>query len=236
MSESTSQFGFAATTLTTQDTACLLVGRFIQDWSFVEFEINKDIQKLVGLESLEGPILTANMQVRDKIFALKTLLHVFAANDADRAVSVEILKRASDMSAHRNTVAHNMFWRHEGGGVEFSITKAKGKLSFPNVIWSESDFAEKTAAMAAIKGELKAAVATATRFRARHMAAKDAKNIFANALTGLYAPTGGSEGPGGLLDLGQLALATPDSPSPIHQREPETPKAPRKKSKGGKSR
>jgi len=205
----------------------------MQDWAFVEAALGRGIRKLIGAQSVEGTILTANMQVRDKIFAMKTLLHVFTPSEDNRAACVSLMNRIGALNTHRNTVAHNMFWAHETGGVEFSITKAKGRLSFPVVIWKEEDFSNRSAEMTAVTKELETAVNRAARFRTQAMAAKGVPNLFGNALLMTNPPPSGGQGAlGGLLGLGQQLLANPDSPPPSDQTEPQTPKAPRKKSEG----
>jgi hypothetical protein len=230
------------------DRAYRLVGKFMSDWAFLEYELNQGIRRLADLGTLETVAITANMQVRDKIHALKTLLNLFHPED-DAADIDSLMTKIGNMAGDRNTLAHTMFYGHEKG-VELSMTKAKGKLQATSVIWPTKQFAEKGARMAELSVELRRAVAAAAGLRSRwlsHQASTRAKagNIFATGgmFNALRPP---AEPMSGLYSLG--LLADPNLPLPTRQnsrtaspekapRKPRakkatTPKTPRPKAKG----
>jgi hypothetical protein len=225
--------GLAAAKPDSDRDACLWVGQFMRDWSFVEHAITKGLRELVGVEVLDGAILLANMQVRDKMSALKTLLNAYAPTEEDRVKFAALMNRAESMSTQRNIVAHNMFWIHESGGVEFSIKKAKGKLSFPKVVWSEKDFESRYSEMHAIFGELGRAVAAASLVRTSLGRSRKTTNLWSNTLFSTSSQPG--EGLGALAALfGQAPppQSVQRSPPPMPQTTAQTPKAPRQKPSG----
>jgi len=208
-----------------EDEAFRLVGEFMSSWSFVEYELNRGIQKLAGLGILEGRIVLTNMGVRDKIHTLKTLLYMYSPT-AERDVAVSLLNTAASMSESRNMIAHTMFWPHEGGGVEFAVTKAKGKLLFPNTVWGKEMFEEKFEAMSKLKRNISSAVQKADRIRS--LSKTTDKNWFwANIYDLTQSPP--TEGLGGLMTQGLRALqlqGSPSSPTPNPEAAPQTPEAP----------
>lgn len=117
------------------DRACLLVGRFMYHFALLEGAVNRGIEKLLGLKSLEGTIATSNMQFRSKIHILKSVVHL----KSGKAESLKDLESIADFSTTRNVIAHTVFGP-ENGSVRFLTAKAKGKLSYPATIYSEADF------------------------------------------------------------------------------------------------
>jgi hypothetical protein len=118
-----------------------LVGYFLQFWSVLESNLNHAIEHALDLKMVQGAIVTKNIQLRDKIHMLKTLVDV-------RGMHVERLKKVLDdvatLSGDRNMIAHDMFMADdEGDGVQFIVVKAKGKLSFPETRWSIVHFLKK---------------------------------------------------------------------------------------------
>ena len=215
-----------------------LVGEFMHEWSLLEHQINKGLQKLLGLPGMEGTIVTANMQVRDKIQALKTLLHLFSVGD-DEAAALNLMTRIANMSGDRNVVAHNMFWPHKDGGVEFSLTKAKGVLQFPNGVWGAKQFAEKRVRMAVLARDLKSAVAAATGVRERWLRSQLSKsgsvpNLFSNAITGHLTPSPELGGQGLLSGLSLTPQETDSSLSTTHETGNQPPPSPPAKPKARK--
>lgn len=225
------------------DEAYRQVGRFMSAWAFLESELNAGIRTLSGLGSMESAIITANMQVRDKINALRTLLVLFSLEEDEKAAE-RLMTKIGNMSKDRNTVAHTMFWPQEkGSGVEFSRIKARGKLETLSVIWSAKQFDEKVARMHELQHQLKDAVKSAARLRQawlRHTASKHPKPNL-SALSGLTidpTPTEGSrlQGLAGLLSLHiQEPLSsqptTPETAPQTLEAPPEKQKAQRKSEK-----
>lgn len=121
--------------------ACRLVGRFIYHWALLESTLNSGVRKVLGLGVLEGAIVANNMQCRAKIHIIKTYVNLVGDGaEAWRKVAVKNLEAIASMSDKRNVVAHVPFGPHKGGGVDFITIKAKGKLAFPDMVWSKADF------------------------------------------------------------------------------------------------
>jgi len=198
--------------------ACLLVGRFIHHWGFLENALNRSISEFLGSERLISLIVLANIQARDKINALKTLLNTFGPTDDARTKSAAIMSKIGNLNGDRNLIAHTMFWAaKEKGAVEFAVTKAKGRLNLPRTVWRETDFEQRISLMSRAMVEIEPLVKQAVRFQRLH---PDPHRRM-NALTELGVGSG----------LGVLAaLYHPDPQPQAPQGSPKaTPrKAPRK--------
>ena len=122
--------------------AFALIGHFLQNWSILESSLNRVIEAGLGLETLSAVIATRNIQLRDKIYIASTIVSITYLKDKEKYEAC--LKKIQKMVAWRNLVAHELFMADEkGDGVEFLVTKAKGKLEFPKTRWSVSDFIDK---------------------------------------------------------------------------------------------
>lgn len=122
----------------------LLIGTYLQSWSFMETDLNDAIQVALGLNSLQGVIVCKNITLRDKIYILKSIITL---NDRKKIYESEVdaLSEIADIAGkERNMIAHDAFVPDkEGDGVRFLVMKAKGKLVFPDSRWSIADFQEK---------------------------------------------------------------------------------------------
>lgn len=118
--------------------ALALVGHFLQWWSMLESKLNDALGNGLRLTQLQTTIVTKNIQLRDKINILKTLVHT-RGQEVERFKGA--LEEVSKLSLDRNMVAHDIFMDDDDGdGVKFLVVKAKGKLAFPNTRWSIADF------------------------------------------------------------------------------------------------
>lgn len=156
-----------------------LVGTFLQMWSFLEAELNDTVQAALGLGNLEAVVVSKNVQLRDKIHIVKTMIGLrFRENSDDHKNFRKLLEDVRNASADRNMIAHEMFGPDEDGdGVEFLITRAKGKLTFPKTKWSISEFEEKYSTLISLTkklGEFRAKIAKQT---------KEAKELFPDTPT-----------------------------------------------------
>jgi hypothetical protein len=125
----------------TEEECQRMVGEFMQTFSFLEDKINRIIKDIADLNTVEGTILIANISFRDKSNSLKTLLNFFLIAEKDRKIISTIFKKIEKVSTYRNQVAHNMFWASDdGSGLVFGITKSKGDLSMPDIVWTKNDF------------------------------------------------------------------------------------------------
>lgn len=225
--------------LVDHDEAYRLVGRFMSAWAFLESQLNAGIGTLSGLDSIESAIITANMQVRDKINTLRTLLVLFSLEE-DGEAAERLMKKIENMSTDRNTVAHTMFWpQKEGSGVEFSRIKARGKLERRLVVWPAKQFDDKVARMHELQDQLTDAVESAARLRRTWLRLKASERPKPNlsALSGLTIdpmPTEGSrlQGLAGLLSL---QIQEPLSSQPTtSEAAPQTLDAPPARAKAQK--
>lgn len=122
--------------------ACALVGMFLQEWSFVEARLRSIIGKALGLNQLQAAILAANMQLRDKIHVVNTIVGLTQFSNQTRSASYRVLlNEIASYSKNRNMMAHDFFAETKNGeGVSFFVIRAKGNFSLPDVTWSIEAF------------------------------------------------------------------------------------------------
>jgi len=125
-----------------------LVGKFMWNWSYLEFVMNQSLAKLVPIDgTLQAAILTTNLGVRDKLKTIKTLLNLYLGEKTDAGkAACKVVEKIGDLNDNRNTVAHTYFTPH-AKGVEFHVVKASGAISFPNTVWTDSEFQERITKM-----------------------------------------------------------------------------------------
>lgn len=121
-----------------------LVGTYLQKWAFMEADLNEAIEIALGLDSLPGIIVCKNIQLRDKVYILKSIISLNNPGDRFQA-DIDALSKIADLATkERNLIAHEAFAADkEGDGVRFFVIKAKGKLSFPEARWSIAEFLQK---------------------------------------------------------------------------------------------
>jgi hypothetical protein len=121
--------------------AYALVGQFLKRWSELEQCIHEAIGAALNLDETKRYILCANLQLRDKVHVLRTLVNVsnFPAN-----VKEETDKELDAILTYtkRNMVAHNAF-EADGDGVAFLPVKAKKSFSRPRERWGIKEFEEE---------------------------------------------------------------------------------------------
>lgn len=123
--------------------AVALVGQYLQRWSSLESSLNEAIGRAFGLTAVQEAIITRNMQLRDKLNVLKTVI-ALVNNDRDSRYTKTLTEIGNLLTTERNLLAHESFWDDDkGDGVQFLTVRAKGKLTFPNIRWSIQDFQER---------------------------------------------------------------------------------------------
>jgi len=122
-----------------------LVGEFLYRWSVMESKIKEAITKSLGLNIVQGAIVTSNISLRDKIYILKTAVDLSEIKPKEeREKFKSVLQKVANYSPTRNMVAHDRFEPVKDKlGVRFGVIKAKGKLNIPHTEWSEDKFQEE---------------------------------------------------------------------------------------------
>lgn len=127
-----------------QRRAYALVGEFLHTWSEMELCLHDAIGAALRLDSLMQFILCANMQLRDKLNVLRTVVDVSDIPDGMREHFSKRLRELTDYSPVRNMMAHDPFEPNSNGdGVIFSAVKAKGKFDLPPVEWNIKKFQDE---------------------------------------------------------------------------------------------
>lgn len=92
------------------ETRCFaLVGHFLQTWATMELCINDAIGHALRLRPLMQFCLCANMQLRDKLNVLNTLVDISSLTDTERKHFSSTLNSLIHYSTNRNMVAHDPF-------------------------------------------------------------------------------------------------------------------------------
>jgi hypothetical protein len=96
---------------------------------------------MMGLESLNALILTANIDVARKV---NLAICGMQFQHIDQNAAVKDLKRFYEINDDRNIVAHSFFGPpKDSDGVEFYRTTAKKELKIGKILWAKADFTEK---------------------------------------------------------------------------------------------
>ena len=126
-------------------------------WALLEGQLNTAVEKLLGLENLAGVVVTANLTFRSKLHIVQTMIELKAAKPTEwSAAAKKDLTRIADLSNVRNTVAHTTFGPPTDGEglVQFLTVKAKGKLQFPNDVWTKETFDKHCGEMSRLRTRL----------------------------------------------------------------------------------
>lgn len=133
------------------------IGNYMFVWACVESGLNRLVTTAMKLGSTDGVIVCANIQVRDKLYIAETAIDLQSTrDDAWRKAAKSTIKKARKHSEDRNRVAHNFFAPEEGNpeNIRFFIRKAKGKLEFPEIVWTPQILEEKLSGLRAIATDL----------------------------------------------------------------------------------
>jgi hypothetical protein len=118
-----------------------LVGEFLRRWSEMEIAMHQGIAIAMKLDDTMQSILCANVQLRDKLNILRTIVDVSNIDNDAKEKFKKILRDIGEYSPIRNMMAHDNFSSDEKQtGVVFFQVKAKGKFSKETPVWDIDAF------------------------------------------------------------------------------------------------
>jgi hypothetical protein len=199
--------------------AYMLVGRFLSHWSHLESAVNDSVGSLLKMQTIEAAVATANMQLRSKLHIIKTMIDFRCGKTPWGKAALKDIERIGTLTdTWRNIVAHRPFGPHKDG-VKFFVISARGKLTFPHVERSETDFLLVSTEVMELGDRVREITAALT-------AKKRSGGLF-----GMFAnvPSSGPLGPDSPGLLGHLLLGSQDSPSATNGKDPQTPQEPEEK-------
>jgi hypothetical protein len=107
----------------------------------METVLNDAIASAMKIDFTMRAILCANVQLRDKIHILRTIVGISTIAKSEKTRFDKALKGIATHSLNRNMMAHDAFGPDdEGNGVLFLQVKAKGNFSQPKIIWTTEQF------------------------------------------------------------------------------------------------
>ncbi|MEW9808773.1 hypothetical protein ABUE31_22565 [Mesorhizobium sp. ZMM04-5] len=197
--------------------AYALVGYYLNGFGMMEHALNECIRKALKLDFAQGVIVTRNMQFRSKVNVLRTLIN-HAISDPDEQKRYDKFALAiSGMGDERNIVAHDWFGPDEtGDGISFFVTKAKGKLGFPDIVWSIEQVDDKHSALLKAAETLKLLQPFFTKSDLVRALLHAGKQPAPNSMIGELSL-------GGLADLLPPSDQDSDPPTTTESTSPQTP-------------
>lgn len=199
-----------------------LVGHYLNSFAIMEASLNEVIACAIGLSQVQKAVLCKNISLRDKTKIARTMLSLALLSDKDKKLYDKAIVSIAGHSTDRNMVAHDLFDVDEtGDGVEFFVTKAHGKLEFPETKWSVDTVEEKSEELLSLSSTL--------RECSRQL--KHAEIIAALLATPDPQPPSGAPPIGGLFQLGASALAGQTTPwflgtDPLEPKDATSPQTP----------
>ena len=135
--------------------SCRLVGQFIQHWAGVESQLDNTMAAALGLTSLQAAIVAVNIPVANKIHITATAVELAGLDEKKIKHYKRHLNKLWDLNDDRNMLVHYMFGPSEDEtATNFIVTQAKGKLKFPDIVWTSEDFAKRYKHMRALDQKL----------------------------------------------------------------------------------
>jgi hypothetical protein len=123
--------------------AYALIGQFLKRWSDLEQQIHEAIGAALRLDETRRYILCANLQLKDKVNVLRTLVQQSSFPPDVKESTNKELTTILDYP-NRNMIAHEAFEHApDGDGVVFLPVKAKKEFSRPRDQWSVDKFQEE---------------------------------------------------------------------------------------------
>lgn len=125
---------------------CLaLVGWYLQVWASMESSLSRVLHKALGLERLNGFVVTANIQLGQKITIARVSTRLSKKLSPEQVEHYHsVLKRVERQSANRNMLAHSIFWPSgDGKEVLFNVVRAREEIELPHNAWTVARFHEE---------------------------------------------------------------------------------------------
>ena len=109
-----------------------MVGRFMNEWSHIEFGLDRVISGSLKLSNTQSLAFSRALRFTMKMTLIKFLITALITNKMDNKKGLDLLKKIRCMSEQRNIIAHHHFRESKDGShVEFlkiSVTKDKKGL------------------------------------------------------------------------------------------------------------
>ena len=86
-----------------------LVGQYLQEFAFMENEVDKVMATLMGLNTTQQFILSPNIPFHSKIHILSTLLKAISLPERSKNDYLSIFNKMLGASSWRNNIAHSPF-------------------------------------------------------------------------------------------------------------------------------
>ena len=109
-----------------------MVGRFMNEWSYIEFGLDRVISGSLELSNTQSLAFSKALRFETKMTLIKLLINALLTNKMDNKKYLNLLKNIRSIYQQRNIIAHCHFRESKDGShVEFlkvSVTKDKKGL------------------------------------------------------------------------------------------------------------
>jgi len=161
-----------------------LVGEFMWHFSVLESKLDKLLERMMGLETLNAVILTSNIPIAKKINLAVCGLEYQAV---DQDASKKLLRKFNSINDDRNIVAHCTFGPEDAGkGVKFYRTTANAKLKIEDIVWRKDEFTKKFRDMDAVYKRLSELIDVVSPVKSQAKSLKWLGESFKGGILGLY--------------------------------------------------
>ncbi len=122
-----------------------LVGRFFFEWALMDMQLQQALGKALSLSDINTRVVATNIQLTDKLYILRTTLHLSDGIDDERKAQFnKVLKEIGVYLRVRNMIAHSAFNEDPNGdGVSFYVIKAHGTYRTPAEDWTVARFEDE---------------------------------------------------------------------------------------------
>lgn len=135
------------------------VGKFLHAFAVMERSLDRAMACALNLDILQAIIVSSSMPVHSKLTVTKAAIQIFL-DDKKKSHYTDQINKAFKLNLKRVIVAHQPFLvTDDGMKCQFFVQHSKaGKLQFPEEIWSQSDFEQRTAELWDVRTEFEALV------------------------------------------------------------------------------
>ena len=140
----------------TKDESYRLVGRFMNEWSLIEFGLDRVISGCLELSNTQSFVFSKTLRFSMKMKLIKLMINALIKYEPDNKKAKGLLKKIRSVYQNRNTIAHSYFREsNDGTHVQFlMISVDEDSTGLTTKRFFEPDFIDCFDTMKNIEKEL----------------------------------------------------------------------------------